>query len=82
MTGIPRIHLLETSELDACLPRLMGGYGVSDAARLIEREQPCERVALTPAEVEAWRPRVEALFARLDDARASSPLRESPPQRR
>ncbi|MBX3215746.1 MAG: nucleotidyltransferase domain-containing protein [Labilithrix sp.] len=78
-TTLTGIHLLETGELEADLSRLMVDYGVSDAAALIERKRAGERVGLDPALLEAWRPRVDALFGRLDTARATSPLPEAPP---
>jgi uncharacterized protein len=39
-------------------------------------------VGLDPAVVEQWRPRVEGLFTRLDQARERSPLPEEPPNER
>ena len=35
-------------------------------------------MALEPAQLDAWRPRVSALFAALDAARETSPLPEEP----
>jgi predicted nucleotidyltransferase len=78
-TTLTGIHLLETGELEPDLTRLMDGYGLSDAASLVERKRAGERVGLDPALVEGWRPRVDGLFARLDDAREKSPLPEDPP---
>jgi predicted nucleotidyltransferase len=77
-TALTGIHLLEQGELEADLTRLMSTYGVPDAAALVERKKAGERVALPNEQVEAWRPRVEALFVRLDDANATSPLPEEP----
>ena len=56
----------------------MGRYGLSDAAALVERKRAGERVALDVALLEAWRPRVNGLFARLDEARETSALPEEP----
>lgn len=78
-TTLTGIHLLETGELEADLTRVMDRYGVPDAAALVERKRAGERVALDPAQLDAWRPRVDALFARLDAARDASPLPETPP---
>ena len=78
-TTLTGVHLLETGELEADLSVLMGDYGASDAATLIERKRAGERVGLEPALLEAWRPRIDALLARLDTARARSPLPEAPP---
>lgn len=72
------IHLLSTGELEADLTRLMDRYGLADAAALVERKRAGERVGLDPGLVDAWRPRVDALFARLDEAREASPLPEEP----
>jgi uncharacterized protein len=77
-TTLTGIHLLVTGELEADLTRLMGDYGVADAAALVERKRAGERVALDASVLGAWRPRVDALFARLDEARSTSPLPEEP----
>src|SRR5262249_25472637 len=76
MTGI---HLLTTRELEPDLTRLMDRYGIADAAALIERKRAGERVGLDPVLLDAWRPRVDALFAQLDEARDVSPLPEEAP---
>jgi predicted nucleotidyltransferase len=73
------IHLLEQGVLEPDLTRLMDGYDLGDAAALVERKRDGERVGLDPALLDAWRPRVDALFARLDRALAESPLPEEPP---
>jgi predicted nucleotidyltransferase len=81
-TTLTGVHLLETGELEADLSRVMDRYDVADAAALIERKRAGERVGLDPSLLEAWRPRVDALFARLDAAREKSPLPEDPPNAR
>jgi predicted nucleotidyltransferase len=78
-TTLTGIHLLRTGELEADLTRIMARYGFTDAMALVERKRAGERVALDPAQVEAWRPRVESLFAALDAARDASVLPEEPP---
>lgn len=78
-TGLTGIHLLETGELEADLSRMMGRYGLDDAAALIERKRSGERIGLDPELVTAWRPRIDALFARLDAAKEKSVLPEAPP---
>jgi predicted nucleotidyltransferase len=78
-TTVTGIHLLERAELEPDLTRLMDAYGVPDAAALIERKRAGERVGLDPALIDAWRPRVDALLRRLDEARETSPLPEAPP---
>src|SRR6185295_15364581 len=77
-TTLTGIHVLETGELEPDLTRLMDGYGVGDAAEIVERKRAGERVGLDPALVAAWRPRVEQLLARLDEARERSILPEEP----
>ncbi len=72
------IHLLVTGELEPDLTRLMGRYDLADAVALVERKRAGERVGLDPGLLEAWRPRVDALFERLDLARESSALPEEP----
>jgi len=76
------IHLLATGELEADLTRLMDRYDLADAAALIERKRAGERVGLDPGLLDAWRPRVDALFARLDEARETSALPEEPENER
>ena len=56
----------------------MGRYGLSDAASVVERKRAGERVGLDSALLEEWRPRVDGLFARLDEAREKSILPEEP----
>ena len=77
-TTLTGVHLLETGELEPDLTRLMDVYGVDDAAELVERKRAGERVGLDPSWIEAWRPRVDGLLARLDEAREKSLLPEEP----
>ena len=78
-TTLTGIHLLETGQLEPDLTRLMDGLGLSDAAELVERKRAGERVGLDPALLEQWRPRVDGLFAQLDEAHEKSLLPEAPP---
>jgi predicted nucleotidyltransferase len=78
-TSSTGVHLLTTGELEADLTRLMDRYDLADAAALVERKQAGERVGLDPALLDAWRPRIDMLFARLDEARDASRLPEEPP---
>ena len=78
-TTLTGIHVLTTGELEADLTRLMDRYGLADAAALVERKRAGERVALESTQLDAWRPRVESLFAALDAARDASILPEDPP---
>ena len=77
-TTLTGIHVLTTGELEADLTRLMDRYGLSDAAALVERKRAGERVALDVAQLDEWRPRVDALFVALDEARDKSALPEEP----
>jgi predicted nucleotidyltransferase len=77
-TATTGIHLLETGELEPNLSRVMARYGLADAQSLIERKRSGERVGLPPDVLDAWRPRIDALFTRLDAANASSVLPEEP----
>jgi predicted nucleotidyltransferase len=78
-TTLTGIHLLETGQLEPDLTRLMDGYGLPEAAALVERKRAGERVGLDPALLEQWRPRVDGLFLRLDQATERSPLPNDPP---
>lgn len=77
-TALTGIHLLETRELEPDLTRLMDVYGLPEAAALVARKRAGERVGLDPAQLEQWRPRVDAIFQRLDEAREKSPLPDGP----
>ena len=75
MTGI---HLLATGELEADLTRLMARLRPRRCGALARAETCRRAVGLDPALLEAWRPRIDALFAQLDAARETSPLPEEP----
>ncbi len=81
-TTLTGIHLLRTGELDADLTNLMDRYGLADARALVERKRAGERTSIETTLLEAWRPRLDALFAELDRARDESPLPEDPPNER
>jgi hypothetical protein len=78
-TTLTGVHLLEASELEADLTRLMDRYGVAEAAALIERKRGGERIGIDPAILESWRPRLDELFARLDRANETSSLPDAAP---
>ena len=79
-TTLTGIHLLETGELEPDLTRVMGHYGLSDAAALVERAGGgiAEPGAARPLAARSVAPRVDRLFARLDEARERSALPEEP----
>ena len=81
-TTLTGTHVLRTGELEADLTRLLDEYGLGDARALIERKCAGERVVLDRAAIDAWRPRVGALFERLDRENAESALPESPANER
>jgi hypothetical protein len=78
----PSEALCGVGELEPDLTRLMDRYDLADAAALVARKRAGERVGLETALLDAWRPRIEGLFARLDRARDASPLSEDPPNER
>lgn len=77
-TATTGIHLLEAGELEPDLSRNMIRHDLADAQLIIERKRAGERVALASDVLDRWRPRIEALFGRLDAARESSVLPEAP----
>ena len=81
-TATAGIHLLETGELEPDLTRLVERYDLTAATALVERKRAGERVGLEAELLDAWRPRVDALFARLDEARDRSVLPEQPANER
>lgn len=78
-TTLTGIHLLRTGQLEPDLTAIMGEYGLADAADLVARKRAGERTGLDPALLAAWTPRLDALGVTLDEARATSPLPEDPP---
>jgi uncharacterized protein len=78
-TSLTGIHLLERGELEADVTRLFETYGIADAMSLVERKRSGERVGIDPELLAVWRPRIDALFARLDASHARSPLPADPP---
>lgn len=77
-TTLTGIRLLETGELEPDVTELVDRYGLPEAAALVERKRVGERVGVDPKLLEAWRPRMDELFLRLDAAHHKSPLPESP----
>ncbi|WP_394830622.1 nucleotidyltransferase domain-containing protein [Pendulispora rubella] len=77
-TTLTGIHLLATGELDADLTRLMARYDLSEAQALVEHKRSGERVGVDMALLDAWQPRIDTLFQKLDTVRDTSPLPEEP----
>jgi hypothetical protein len=77
-TAATGIHALETGEIEPDLTRLMDAYGLSLAATLVERKRAGERAGLDVGLLDVWRPRVDRLLARLEEAHDSSFLPDEP----
>lgn len=76
-TALTGLHALTTGQIEADLTALMDEYGFSDAAELVAKKRAGENVPLSTEMLEKWRPRVDALLLRLDEAEKTSVL---PPQ--
>ncbi len=79
-TALTGTHLLRTGTLETDLTLLLDSYGLADARELVAAKQAGERVAADPALLEAWRPRLDRVLGRLDEAHADSVLPEEPAQ--
>ena len=77
-TALTGTHLLRTGELETDLGRLAPAYALREASELIEAKRAGERVAVEPAILETWRPKVGLVLERLDAARDRSVLPEEP----
>jgi predicted nucleotidyltransferase len=76
------IHLLRTGRLEADLGVLAGPYGVPEALPLIEvKRSTAEKVLLDRSDAPRYRQVFERLGRLLEDALATSPLPEEPPNR-
>lgn len=80
-TATTGTHLLRTGELETDLVRLLDDYDLRDAAALVEAKRAGERTTAEPALLEAWRPRLADVLARLDAAWPSSVLPIEPDPR-
>lgn len=77
-TASTGIHLLRTGRLVSDLTELADEMALEGVNELIERKRQGERAALAPERIATWAPRLDALFAALDDALAASPLPHEP----
>jgi predicted nucleotidyltransferase len=71
-------HLLRTGEVVPDLSVLANVHGMPEVHELIARKREGERTAMSPAEVARYQPMMERARARLEEARAASPLPEEP----
>jgi uncharacterized protein len=78
-TALTGLHALVTGSIEADLGVTAGLYGFADTQELVAQKRAGEKVPLSSETIAAWRPRVDALLERLDEARASSPLPEEAP---
>lgn len=77
-TAVTGIHALSTGEVEPDLTRIMDRYDLADAATLVAQKRAGEHTVLDPMLLDAWRPRIDTLFARLVEAQRESPLPEAP----
>jgi predicted nucleotidyltransferase len=77
-TTLTGIHMLNASELEADLTRLMDRYDAGAARELVEKKKAGERAPASTALLETWRAPVERLFTRLDQALRESALPADP----
>ncbi|HHO52271.1 MAG TPA: nucleotidyltransferase domain-containing protein [Deltaproteobacteria bacterium] len=78
--GLTGVHLLQRGEIVCHLPTLAEHHGFTELLPLIERKRSTlGRIVVAPGESEPLRARWPELEAGLDDARAHSPLPETPP---
>jgi predicted nucleotidyltransferase len=73
-TTLTGTHLLRTGQLETDVTRLLGPYGLDEVRVLVDAKKAGEKAPLPEALSREWQSRTEGLFARLDDARASSAL--------
>jgi uncharacterized protein len=78
-TGLTGVHVLREREIVTDVTRLLGRYGLGDAAVLVDQKRRGERTELPAAMRVAWGTRVGEVFALLDRAAVESLLpAESP----
>ena len=78
-TALTGLHALVTGAIETDLGVTASLYGFSDTQELVAQKRAGEKVALSNDTIATWRPRVDALLERLDEARAASPLPEEAP---
>lgn len=77
-TVLTGAHLLQAGEVVTDLGLLLEPFGLADARGLIEEKRRGERTELPEGLSQTWRAQLDGVFARLDTARASSLLPETP----
>jgi predicted nucleotidyltransferase len=78
-TALTGTHLLRTGALVTDVNELLDAYAFGEARALIAAKRAGERTPLDGAVRDHWRAELARAFTLLDDARASSPLPEEPP---
>lgn len=78
-TALTGTHVLLTGELETDVTRLLDTYDLGDARELVAAKRAGERTAADPALLERWKPRLDAILKRLDEAFVSSLLPDAPP---
>jgi uncharacterized protein len=73
-------HLLRSGVLQPDLPTLLREYSLTDAEPLVAAKIAGERTAPDASLLDAWRPRIAALFTAHDEALAKSSLPAEPPR--
>jgi uncharacterized protein len=77
-TALTGIVALETGRIEVDIVRLAELYPIEGLDDLVMRKTTGENVALSESEVASFQPRIEALLAKLDAARATSVLPDTP----
>ena len=77
-TALTGTHLLLTGTLETDLTLLLDTYDLGNARDLVLAKRAGERVAADPALLDAWRPRLDRILVRVDEAHADSVLPEEP----
>jgi predicted nucleotidyltransferase len=80
-TTLTGAHLLRSRTLETDLTLLRDEHGFREAQALVEAKRAGERTVLDDDARRRWLAEIARAFHELDDARASSPLPEEPPNR-
>ena len=78
-TALTGIHVLREREIVTDVTRLLGWYGLGEAAALVEEKRRGERIELPQPLRERWASRIGEVFGLLERALRESPLPEESP---